>query len=171
VFESRDSSLQHSPCRQEPQSGFLHDIRPAGGSEPSSIELCFPGKEGACFHKAVKLDGPVSQPLGVVVLWPVCFVHVCFDVQVGWRSAISLRNMRMSPEGLSKTSCKGASKSLYYYFLLSLKNLCRAQPLCLQASSLITSEFSHRLCHRLIPQSFIGTTARFQPSCSRVIVA
>jgi hypothetical protein len=83
VFESRDSSLQHSPCRQEPQSGFLHDIRPAGGSEPSSIELCFPGKEGACFHKAVKLDGPVSQPLGVVVLW-ACLFRSCLFRRSSW---------------------------------------------------------------------------------------
>ena len=46
------------------------------------------------------------------------FVSTC---KVAWRSAISLRNTRMSPEVLSKPSCKGPNQStILFYFLLEI---------------------------------------------------
>jgi hypothetical protein len=113
------------PRRQETVVGFLHDI--PEDRRLDSIKLFCPSKEGLCssqLHKAVKSDGPVSQPLGVV-LWVGLFVHVCFDVQVGWRPAISLRHTRMGPQVLSKTSCKGSSKSAILFY--SYKSLPHAE--------------------------------------------
>jgi hypothetical protein len=79
----RESRLQSpaQPMSARAAVGFLHDIRPAGGSEPRLDEFFFPGK-GVCFHKAEKLDGPVSQPLGVV-LW-ACLFRACLFRRSSW---------------------------------------------------------------------------------------